>query len=44
MTVRTARRIGRTLVALAAVAIFTFFASGYITYQNTDFPTPEEWQ
>jgi hypothetical protein len=39
VTVRAARRVGRTLVALAAVAIFTFFAGGYVIHIDEPFPT-----
>lgn len=39
VTVRTARRIGRTLVALAAVGVLTFFAGGYVIHIDEPFPT-----
>jgi hypothetical protein len=39
VTVRAVRRVGRTLVALAAVGILTFFAGGYMIHIDKPFPT-----
>jgi hypothetical protein len=36
---RAVRRVGRTLVALAAVGVLTFFASGYVIHIDEPFPT-----